>query len=375
MTEKKMNRRTFLRTQAISTLAIGSMVSALGRSEKNIEQPAEQILNYQPEMSYRQIGNSGIWLSLLSLGGLDVVPEVHDYAIEKGVNLVHISTGYKGGASIRNLARVLKQKRHKVYVAVKDNFSNIDEVLGLLGIDTIDFLMFNRHKSQAIDNEKIAEEFERYRKAGKVRYAGLTSHGHVQACTRIGIESGLYSVVMPSLSQPGYEEMQPELDLAGRKNIGVIAMKTLKGIKERDLQVAFLKKIAQHPAITTVNKGVSSYGQFDDYFQALQETCSGSEEEALQHHRRKNRAENCMMCGRCESACPQEIEITATLRCKDYYLEQLKDIDAVRETLRTIAPHQSAANCQSCRRCEAVCPNGIAVCERLNEAREQFTTV
>jgi hypothetical protein len=159
MKEKKMNRRTFLRTQALSTLAMGGMVSALGRSKEKKEQPAEKILNYQPEMTYRQIGNSGIWLSLLSLGGLDVVPQVHDYAIEKGVNFVHISTGYKGGTSIRNLAKVLKHKRDKVYVAVKDNFSNIDEVLGLLGIETIDFLMFNRHRSNAVNDERISEEF------------------------------------------------------------------------------------------------------------------------------------------------------------------------------------------------------------------------
>ncbi len=375
MTKKKINRRTFLRTQALSALAMGGMVSALGRSKENKEQPAEQILNYQPEMTYRQIGNSGIWLSLLSLGGLDVVPEVHDYAIEKGVNLVHISTGYKGGTSIRNLAKVLKRKRNKVYVAVKDNFSHIDEVLDLLGIETIDFLMFNRHRSNAVDDERIAEEFEQYRKAGKVRYAGLTSHGQVQACTRIGIESGLYSAVMPSLSQPGWDEMQKELDLAVRKNVGVIAMKTLKGIKERDLQVAFLKKIVQHPAVTTINKGVSSFDQFDDYFQATQGTCSEVEEEALLRHGRQNRSKNCMMCGRCESACPRDIEISATLRCKDYYLEQLKDIDAVRETLQLIAPHRSAANCQSCRRCEEVCPNDIAICERLSKAKERFAAV
>ncbi len=60
---------------------------------------------------------------------------VHHYAIDRGVNLVHIAADYLGGRAIVALGNVLKTRRKDVYLAVKDNFSDIDETLKILNTD------------------------------------------------------------------------------------------------------------------------------------------------------------------------------------------------------------------------------------------------
>ena len=114
-------------------------------------------------MQYRKFGNLDFEVSALGFGAMrfpttngdgtgidepEAIRMLH-YAIDRGVNLVHISTQYKGGESIKKLARVLKTRRDKVYIALKDNYSTIDDALRRLGVDYVDFLMYNRHSRSA----------------------------------------------------------------------------------------------------------------------------------------------------------------------------------------------------------------------------------
>ena len=62
---------------------------------------APKILNYNPAMKYRPMGNTGVLVSEISLGGLVMAESVHRYAIEHGVNLVHVGWDYLGGQSIK----------------------------------------------------------------------------------------------------------------------------------------------------------------------------------------------------------------------------------------------------------------------------------
>lgn len=86
-------------------------------------------------MRYRPVGDTGIQLSVISLGGSVMMEPVHHYAIDRGVNLVHIAADYLGGRAIVALGNVLKTRRKDVYLAVKDNFSDIDETLKILNTD------------------------------------------------------------------------------------------------------------------------------------------------------------------------------------------------------------------------------------------------
>jgi len=270
----------------------------------------------------------------------------------------------------------MKSKRDRVYIAVKDNFDDIDEILRLLHTDHIDFLMFNRHSRKKVTDPRIMERFEKYRQQGKVRYMGLTTHKHVKDCVQAGIESSQYQLIMPVLNQPSLQEMQNELQKAHQKGVGIMAMKTMKGVKKQDMQIAYLKKVLQNPAVTTVNKGIDSFEYFDAFLKATQETLSSHEENMLYRYAEETRSGNCMMCGECEQACPRDVEISTILRAKDYYYDQLQDTHEALSAYNNISTDKLyEAACTSCLKCEQVCPNGINIVERLQAARQTFSAI
>ena len=57
-----------------------------------------------------------------------------------------------------------------------------------------------------------------------------------QDSVRAGIDAGYYTLIMPVLNQPAFEEMTDELADAEKKNISIMAMKSMKGISLKDIQ-------------------------------------------------------------------------------------------------------------------------------------------
>ncbi len=363
---EKMDRRQFMQKSLYAASAVG-VASAMAETKADLE---SKIRNFQPEMRYRRLGSSDIYLSMISMGGLIVEEAVHHYAIDHGVNLVHISKSYKGGASIRSLGKVLKNKRDKVYIAVKDNFNDIDEVLTLLGTDHIDFLMFNRHTPDRAAEESIWEQAEKLKESGKVRYlAGITIHNHIKETVNTALDRN-FSLLMTVLNPPNLDLLQPELKEAFNKGTGVIAMKTMKGV-ESDLQRNYLLKVLSHPEITSVVKGIGSFELFDQYLSAIQETYSY--QQSFESRLINSVRNDCLMCGACEKVCPQGIRISTVLRCLDYYSRQLNDESHARATFHEMTlARRFYSKCGACKICERICPQQINITDKLVQAARKF---
>ena len=363
MESKLLNRREFVR----GALAMGlcAVPAAAGG----------EILNYNAGMAYRPLGTTGLHVSLLSMGGLVMVEPVYHYAIERGMNFIDTSPSYRGGMAIRQLGNVLQSKRSKVYVACKyHSYIPFEDNLRDLKTDYVDFIVFNHHDRESARENDDREVFEKLKKAGKVRFAALMTHGDIKEVLASGIQSGLYSFVTPSLNQPGLEAYEQEVRAARQRGVGVVAMKALHGIGSSDLQLALLKKLAANPAIVSVLTSIGSYELFDAYRKALQQPLSASEDRALRAYALENRAENCMMCDRCQRACPRSVAISTVLRSHDYYYRQLRDPSRALETYRSLPVDRlDGIECGSCRRCEAACPNGIPILKRMELARQTFS--
>jgi len=171
-----LSRRDFLKNGAFAAAAVGMLPGAKpapqaqdtkadARAESKVD--PSKILNYHPDMRYRRLGDTDIYLSVITLGGIGIDKSVMMYGIDRGVNCLHTSDRYNGGNSIKMLGEVLKTKRDKVYVALKDTFDNIDDNLRILNTDHVDFVMFNRHSESDVLDPRVFEDFERYKKTGQ----------------------------------------------------------------------------------------------------------------------------------------------------------------------------------------------------------------
>lgn len=319
-------------------------------------------------MQYRPLGKTGVNLSVLSNGGLVSVESVVDYAIDKGVNLIHASEPYLGGRSIVTYGNVMKRKRDKVYIALKDDFKDLDNVLRVLNTDHVDLLMFNRHSPEEVNDKALRETFEKYKDAGKVRWAGLTCHNKVKETTAAAIHAGWFSIVMPAMNGPAFEFMQEEMHLAHHKNVSVMPMKSMNGLTEMPLQTAFLKKLMANPAITTVVRGFDSFEMVDAYLKALNEPLTALEDKTLYRYAQAHRTSNCMACGECQEACPEHINVPVILRAKYYYHDQCGDSELARQAY-TALERTGSPSCCDCGLCEQACPNGIPIRDRLTAAQ------
>ena len=361
-----MNRRRFLQSGAAS---VGLALSMKGLQATEARRPV--IRNHHPDMPYRQVPGTDAWLSVIGLGAFNVTPSVFEYALDHGVNLFHISLHYQNMRSIKELGQFLKGRRDRVYIALKDEFDHIDEALTALATDSVDFIMFNRHGKPVATDPKIRDTYLRLKELGKVRYAGLTSHGDVKNATAGGIESGMYHIVMPALTPANFSIMGSELQLAQQKGVGIMVMKATRGIEDPDRQMIHLKKVLAQPAVTTVLRSITEFAEIQRHVKTVRETLTGSEEWNLYRYCQDRLHHQCLMCDTCSKACPQHVEISTIVRCVDYYNTELKDRRKAVSEYQTIPPHlRGNQMCLSCQRCETVCPNKLSIVEKLIHARE-----
>jgi len=375
-----LSRRDFLQSGALAAVTVGVVPLAQQNDEKaELEQNIGKIRNFHRDMKYRRMGNTDVYLSALCLGGGDLANASVVYrAIDRGVNCVHVGYDYKNGKPMEVLAEVLKMKRDRLYVMLKDEFprdaqGDLDVLLKMLGTDRVDFMLYARHKAEEIADEKIRGQFEKWKDQGKVSYCGISTHGDVKACIGAAIDFGPYSLIHAALPQAGMELAAEELKKAKDRGIGIMPMKTMRDIKEEALQIAQFKKLLANPAVTAVNRGMRSMEMLETYLKAVRETLTAAEDFSLFKHASQNRSESCAMCGACERVCPQGIEISTLLRVKTYYLEQLGDRDmAVSAYRRLSGESRHDGNCTACGACEAACPNGLRIVQKLEEATVQF---
>jgi aryl-alcohol dehydrogenase-like predicted oxidoreductase len=159
-------------------------------------------------MDYRQLGDSGLRVSEISLGtmsfgasgadaavigsvDLSVAKQQVDRCLDEGVNLFDTADVYAGGASEEVLGQVIRGRRNRLLIATKARFSTgpgpndgglsrhhliaaCERSLQRLGIDHIDLYQVHQWDGQTPVEETLAA-LDRLVQDGKVRYIGCSN--------------------------------------------------------------------------------------------------------------------------------------------------------------------------------------------------------
>ena len=110
---------------------------------------------------------------------------------------------------------------------------SVDESLQRIGTDHLDLMMCPHGASTAyelLNYPEIFEAFQVLKKAGKVRYLGVSAHTDGAATLRAAVKTGQYSVAMVAYNIVNHGYVDDALAEAKKADLGVIAMKVARPV-------------------------------------------------------------------------------------------------------------------------------------------------
>jgi hypothetical protein len=403
-----MIRRRFLENAALGACAAFLRVPDKIYRAQNSDDPIKK-----GDMYYRRLGRTNLLVSEISLGGSPLPDwELLLRVIDGGVNYIDTSTSYNNGNCERDIGRLLKEVgRDKVQVGTKFHIrgepseqSIIDSVNGSLKrleIETMDVLLIHgAEKAEHLTDERVVGAFEKLKKQGKYRFRGLSCHSNHFQVVKKAVDSGYYDMVQlgynvfdiegPEKDIKSYGDYLGEsgirglLALAKSKDVGVIAMKTLRvGGRRQNLESyktgttsifqAMLKWVLENRNVASAVTEILTYTQLEEDLSAAGARLSDKERTVLFRYVAENSRDYCRFCGTCRSRCPSGIETSGIMRCLAYH-ESYEKTQLAKALYAEFGPEQTVLGCQNCGECEKACPFGVSVRKRLGEAHRALSS-
>ncbi len=358
-------------------------------------------------MYYRRLGRTQLFISEISLGG-SPLPDwaLMRQTVERGVNYIDTSHAYMNGNSERQIGRLLKEVgRDQVHVGTKFHLrdhwseesilSSVEGSLKRLQTDFIDVLLIHGASDpDHITDDRVLSTFEKMKKAGKIRFQGLSCHSNHHEVISRAVQCGEYDMVQLGYNVFDIEDTEKDIkqysDYLGAsgtsrliksawdKDIGVIAMKVLKvGGKRQNLAQyqtdsaslyqAMLKWALENKYITSVVTEMLNRTELEEDLSVVNSPLSQQERNNLMRHAAENCINYCHMCGTCKENCPMGIETTSILRYLAYFDGYEKQSRA-RQLYSNLALDKTAKACTQCGECDRSCPYGVSVNKQIHYA-------
>ena len=208
---------------------------------------------------YRRLGRTNVKVSDIALGAgrigdfdpANAVPLAR-MAIERGITYFDTSPDYSGTNSEQILGEAMKGYRDKMFLATKFCVSDghllndtpvpeiiaaVDSSLKRLQTDHVDLI--HVHSCDRVDRlmaPNIHEAFDRLKEQGKVRFMGVSTHTpNLEEVANTAIDSGRFDVMMLAYHFGMWPSFGHILEKAKQHDVGIVAMKTLKGAKHTNL--------------------------------------------------------------------------------------------------------------------------------------------
>ena len=336
-------------------------------------------------------------------------------ALEKGVNYFDTAYLYPGSEAALGHFMQAYHCRDQIYIATKlpqyrvlksEDFDRFfDEELKRLQTDHVDYYLMHMlndvNSWQRLCGLGIREWIDEKKQSGAIRNIGFSFHGSSEQFKAL-VDAYDWDFCQIQLNYMD-EHSQAGIDglrYAAEKGLPVIIMEPLRGGKlvnnlPRDAQRAFeeatprrtpvdwaLRWIWDHPEVTVVLSGMNDTAQVEENCRiaetSLPNTLTDTDRALYARVLAALRAGTkvgCTRCGYCQP-CPKGVAIPT---CFAIYNQSYVDcyINSLREymmctTLRKV--RSNAGLCVKCGKCEAHCPQHIAIRDELDNVKRRLET-
>ena len=353
--------------------------------------------------AHRRLGRTGFEVSDVVLGSGRIREakgtEVVRLALERGVNYIDTSPDYSATGSEEAVGRAIAGRRDQVFLATKfctpwghlgagapvaQYVEVIEDSLRRLGTDHVDLVHIHAcDEVERLMDPNVHEAFDLLKRAGKVRFLGFSSHTpNLVEVTEAAIASGRFDVMMLAYHHGIWPQLGDLIARARREqDMGVVAMKTLKGAKHHGLagfrehagsySQAALRWVLANPDVSTAVISFVEFQHVDEYLRASGGELRPEDVAILERYDRLVAGSYCAPhCGACLPACPEQLAIHDVLRHRMYFEDYGDEKEAMRLYARL---EKNASVCVSCSApCAGACPLGIPIQERMIGADERL---
>ena len=392
-------------------LGLGTGSKGWGAVNEGIQAQVENTSPTYPEawrnarvQGFRTLGRTGWKISDVVVGsgrikeqkGTDIVR----LALDRGVTYIDTAPDYSASGSEQAVGKAIQGVRDRVFLATKfctpwghlgagtsvaDYKRIIEESLARLGTDYVDLVhVHSCDEVERLMDPNMHEAFDRLREDGKARFLGFSSHTpRLERVADEAIRSGRFDVMMLAYHHGIWPKLGDLIARARREqDMGVIAMKTLKGAKHNGLagfreqapaySQAALRWVLSNPDVSAAVISFFEFQHVDEYLQASGGSVTPDDLALLGEYDRQIVGTYCAPhCGKCLGTCPEQLAIPDVLRHRMYF----EDYGDEKEAMRLYAALEKQADvCIGCSApCLGSCPVGIDIPTRTKGAHEMLT--
>ena len=370
-------------------------------------------------MQYTNIEKLGVRPSRLGFGcmRLPTTPEgtidepraqaMIDRAIEAGVNYFDTAYFYHNGQSQVFVGKALKKyPRESFYLATKLPLSLIHSLeeakeiyagqFKALQVDYVDFYLLhaiNGERWREMRDNGVVDFLVEEQKAGRIRHLGFSFHDGYEAFEEIltGRDWDFcqiqfnYMDIDTQAGMKGYE-------LAKKLGVPVIVMEPVKGGSlatlsddvaapmraarpDKSLASWAMRWVGSLDNCRVILSGMSTEEQVEDNLATFEhfEPLSESEQKVIEKTREAIRAKQFVSCTNCRYCmpCPFGVAIPRNFSMMNAYA--MYGNERSRQfAWNDMKEEERAGACKQCGKCETVCPQGIAIREKLAEVARQM---
>ena len=389
MADKGMDRRDFMKSTAAG---FGGFVF-LSANEKKPEEVTGETQKKR-KFLYRTLGKTGIKLPAINMGVMNSSnPGLVRAALNAGMVLLDTAATYQRGTNETMIGEVIKERPRDSYVIAtkahppenrstglytkeateEDYQKRIDTSLKNLGLDYVD--IYHHHGVSVRESalyEPVMMALEKAKKAGKIRFIGITTHKNEPEVIQAAIDAKIYDVVQTTYNfkQKHQAEVKEAIAKAAAAGMGVVVMKAMGGVQlqeraEKPVEpVPALKWVLQDPNVHTVVAGFTTFDQMNLDLSVMEDPVLTTSEKAQLQWAALQPGLYCQGCGQCLQQCRRKLPIPDLMRAY-MYIYGYRNLSHSQDLLLSLnLPPQV---CGDCEECPVKCSIGFDVSRKIRD--------